>query len=562
MHRHILLLLLLLATVGLHAQPDLPGFTAADTLRRPCPGDSLQEVLSFVGWEAYQTLNDHWDGPRDTTVCIELARVATSGWVYPAIAVDQIDAQRPVFLRVLFDEDNVLPLQQDDLYTFSFDPYIPGAWDTGDCPGGPCTGAMAAVRIPDADSMGTDIRWYETGYVQLPSSSFPINLCVPTEKFDTNDLREFVVSMKALDPQPGQEIFFDMPPVIDALVWGSLVRLTDQTASQYRSGVSNYFFSGWLEEFLVMHADTTYPDGNNVYHLDLGPVPDPGTPTTVNAHLGPYTTFQFQPFTQLRGALVAGSDSVRHPLTVVNDGGDLCMGWTFVELIWEPGSRYVHRAGHVEFAGRNSCFMFQPGSTLEVAPGSSFHYGREGRGMLALIEGSHLRIGQGGELVMHGTLVIKEAPEQQTPLDWHLTLGAGQRLRFAPGSGIHNAFSIDGRMKLVVTLDGGSIDISGLSPEDREKVVVVELPPEDWSALRILGNPAGEELLLAFGVREAGTLQLRIVDSMGRLVAERTQAVHAGENRANLSLARMRHGAYLLEALYNGERRVLRFIKE
>jgi len=561
--RQPLLLLVLLAATGLHAQPNLPGFTAADTLRRPCPGDSLQEVLSFAGWEAYQTLDDHWDGPRDPAVCIELARVGGSGWVYAAIAVDQIAPLRPVFLRVLFDNDNVLPLQPDNLYTFSFDPYVQGTWDTGDCPSGPCTGAMAAVRIPDASGTSTDLRLFDATYAPLPSSLFPINLCVPTEKFATNDLREFVVSMKVLDPQPGQEIVFFETTTIDALAWGTLVRLTDQNVSQYRSGVSNYFFGwGWGEEILVMHADTTYPDADHVYHLDLGPVPDPGTPTPVNAYLGPENTFQFQPFTQLRGALVAGSDSLRHPLAVVNDGGDLCMGWTFVELVWEPGSRYVHRAGHVEFAGRNSCFMFLPGSTLEVAPGSTFHYGREGRGMLALIEGSHLHIGAGGQLVLHGMLVIKEPAGITEARDQHITLGPGGRLSFAPGSAIHNAFSIDGRMKLVVTLDGGSIDISGLSPEDREKVVVVELPREDWSDLRILGNPAGEELVMVFGVRAAGTLQLRAIDSMGRLVAERSQAVHAGENRATLPLYRLRQGAYLLEASYNGERRVVRFIKE
>lgn len=561
--RQPLLLLVLLAAMGLCAQPNLPGFTAADTLRRPCPGDSLQEVLSFAGWEAYQTLDDRWDGPRDPAICIELASVSSSGWVHPAIEFDQIDPQRPVFLRALFDDDQVLPLAPDNIYTFSSNAYTPGGWDTGDCPGGPCTGAVAAVRIPDASGTGTDLRWYDATYAPLPFSTYPINLCAPTEKFSNNDLREFVLSMKALDPQPGEDIRFISIATIDAQEWGTLVRLRPDNIGQFRSGVSDYLFGwGWGEEFLVLHADTTYPDGDNVYHLDLRPVPDAGTPTPVTAYLGPENTFQFQPFTQLRGALVAGSDSLRHPLTVVNDGSDLCMGWTFVELVWEPGSRYVHRAGHVEFAGRNSCFMFQPGSTLEVAPGSSFHYGREGRGMLALIEGSQLQIGQGGELVMHGTLVIKEAPEQQTPLDWHLTLGAGQRLRFAPGSRIHNAFSINARMKLVVNLDGGSIDISGLSPEDREKVVVVELPSEDWSALRILGNPVREELAMTFGVRKAGTLQLRVLDSMGRLVAERSQAVYPGENRAVLSVLRLRQGAYLLEASYGGERRVLRFVKE
>lgn len=562
LHRYTMIPALLAMPFVLHAQPSLPGFAVADTLMRPCPGEPQQEVLSFAQWEAYQTLDDRWDGPRDPAICIELPTVAPSGWVYPSIELDEIDPQRPVFLRVLFDDDYVLPLVPDNLYTFGFEMYTNGLWDTGNCPGGPCTGAIAAVRIPYSTGTGTDLRWYETAYQQQPSSLFPLNLCVPTEKFATNELREFVVSMKALDPQPGQFFQGFWSETLDALAWGTLVRLRSQNVAQYRSGATSYVFDGWDQNFLVMHADTLYPDADNVFHLDLAPEPDPGVPTEVTDYLMPYSTFQYQPFTQLRGGLVAGSDSLRHPLTVVNDGADLCLGWTFVELIWGNGDRFIHRQGHVEFAGRNSCFMFLPGSTLEVAPGSTFHYGRDGRGMLALINGSALRIGMGGELVMHGMLVIKEAPEVIEAQDWHLTLGPGERLSFAPGSAIHNAFSIDGRMKLVVTLDGGSIDITGLSPEDRQKVVVKELPPEEWTDLRVLGNPARDVLSVQFAVREAGALQLRAIDALGRLVLDHTKAVTPGENRVELPLHGLRQGAYILEATNGAERRVLRFVKE
>jgi hypothetical protein len=179
-----------------------------------------------------------------------------------------------------------------------------------------------------------------------------------------------------------------------------------------------------------------------------------------------------------------------------------------------------------------------------------------------MINGSGLQIGTGGELVMHGTLVIKEAPGATEAQDRHLTLGPGERLRFAPGSRIHNAFSIDGRMKLVVTLDGGSIDISGLGPEDRPKVVVIELPQEEWSDLRILGNPAQHELVLAFALRRTGTARFRVVDGMGRLALDLQRSVAPGQNQVMLPLHRVRAGAYLLEATIGGQRRVLRFVKE
>ncbi len=544
------------------AQPQLPGFAVSDTITMPCPQDTTVNILTYVDWEAYQTVDDTWNGPRDTTVCVDLAHVIGIG-VHPRIPVDQIDAARPVFLRARFDDDTVLPLTSDNQYTFSFSAFINTLFETGDCPGGPCTGVQAAVRIPSADGTGTDLRWYEAAWQEDPWSAFPFALCVPTEKFAVNELREYILSFKISNPQPGQFIQYFWSDVIDQDLFGSLVRLTPDILPQYNMGPQSYSFEGWgWQNFLVMHADTTYPDGNHIFNLDFSPVPNQAVQTEVTVNLMPYTGFNFQPFTQLRGGLVEGNDTLRHPLTVVNNGADLCLGWEIVELIWNGGDRYVHHDGHLEFGGRNSCFMFQPGSTLEVAPGSTFQYGLNGRGMLALINGSRLRIGTGGELVMHGTLVIKEAPGVIEAQDWQLTLGPGERLSFAPGSRIHNAFSIDGRMKLIVTLDGGSIDISGLGPEDRPKVVVIELPKEEWTDLRVLGNPAHDELVLTFSVREEGTVGLRAIDALGRRVADRVVTVLPGENRLSLPLHGMRQGAYILELTFGQERRVLRFVKE
>lgn len=552
---------LIVLPFSLCAQPQLPGFVVGDTLTMPCPQDTTVSILTYLGWEAYQTLDDTWDGPRDTTVCIDLAHVVGLS-VQPRIPVDQIHADRPVFLRARYD-DNALPLSSDNQYTFSFYAYSVSPFDTGDCPDGPCTGMRAAVRIPDADGTGTDLRWYEAPWQEDPWAAYPFELCVPTEKFAMNDLREIVLSFKVIDPEPGQYIQYFYSEVIDQDLSGSLIRLTPDLILQYNVGPQSYSFDGWgWNNFLVMHADTSYPDEDHVFHLDFSPVPNQAVPTEVTVNLQPFTGFNFQPYTQLRGGLVQGNDTVRHPLTVVNNGADLCLGWQLVELIWNDNDRYVHHGGHVEFAGRNSCFMFQPGSTLEVAPGSLFHYGRGRRGMLALINGSTLAIGSGGELVMHGTLVIKEAPGITEHEDMHLTLGPGAKLTFEPGSRIHNDFSVEGRMKLVVTLDGGSIDISGLSPADREKVEVIELPRQEWSDIIILGNPASEHLVLEFGARSSGNMRFRMVDAMGRLVDERSHAITPGMTRLAFPIQRLRSGTYILGATLGSESQVLRFVKE
>jgi hypothetical protein len=555
---------LLLLPTALLAQPQLPGLWGAPVISVPCPQDPEVTIQTYAGWEAYQTVDDTWDGPREAGVCIDLAHPPGSP-PQARIDFDQTILPRPVFLRVLLDSASALSLASDNQYAIELSGF-PLAGTTlagGDqCSEGLCSGVMCAVRIPDSLGTGTDLRWYQSSVGEGMFSS-PYSICVPTERFEENALRELIFKFTPATDAPGQSYRLLYIEAVDLEMQGSLFQLHQEDVEQFRTGPATYqFYPQFEHNFLVMYEDTTYPGPANVSYLDLPPVPNTATPTPVTAILQSFTGFNFQPYTQLRGGSLLGNDSLFHPLTVVNNGADLCLAYYIVELVWGPGDRYVHQQGHVEFAGNLSCFMFLPGSTLEVAPGSTFHYGRDGRGMLALIDGSTLRIGNGGELAMHGTLVIREAPGDTLPRDLHLTLGPGQRLRFAPGSRIHNALSIDARMKLVVTLDGGSIDISGLSAEDREKVVLVELPGEEWSELRLLGNPVGDELVLAFAVRGTGRLQLRAVDGLGRLVLAHSEVVVPGENRVSLPVYRLGHGVHLLEAILNGERRVVRFVKE
>ena len=159
-------------------------------------------------------------------------------------------------------------------------------------------------------------------------------------------------------------------------------------------------------------------------------------------------------------------------------------------------------------------------------------------------------------------MIIKESPDVAEERDTHITLGAGARLRFAPGSSLINAWSNGGAMKLVVTLDGGSIDITGLSPEDREKVVVIELPTETLTTMQLMGNVVSDLARVSFASRIAGTVELRVVDHLGRSVIERNGSMLQGANVLELSLAGLPGGHYILSANTGTEQQVLRFVKQ
>jgi hypothetical protein len=134
-------------------------------------------------------------------------------------------------------------------------------------------------------------------------------------------------------------------------------------------------------------------------------------------------------------------------------------------------------------------------------------------------------------------------------------------LNFTPGAKLHNAFSIGARMQLVVTLDGGALDISGLSAEDRAKVRVVELPADGTALARVIGNPVDDRLVMELALRNSATVQVRVVDAMGRLVREQTQALDAGTTRTTWNTTGLRPGHYVLEARNGEQRSVVRFIK-
>ena len=556
-------LALLLPTLTL-AQPQLPVMYPQDTVTRACPGGSAAHVLTYQGWEAFQTFDDLWDGPRDTTVCIDLAHVV-GNYVQSFINTDQIDALRPVFVRWLSDSASVLPLAPNNEYALDVSTYTIGGFDASTtCPGGLCTGVQAAVRIPHWSGAGTDLRWYQSAYNENSWYGTPMHLCIPTEHFPQNDLSEVIFSLKSATGTSGEQMQFYSPELTDQMAMGNLTLLTADVLPQFQYGPNNYELNAYINftsNFLVTYTDTTYPDENHLRYLELSPNPNTPDSQQVTLTLNPDIGLNFQPYTDLRGGLVAGNDSLRHSVNVINNGADLCLTYMWIEVLVGPGNQYTHRSGHVDFAGDRSCMQFKPGGTLEVAPGSTFNYGYNGRGMLALNAGCNVHLGPGAELDMHGTVVLMARPNATETEDLRIVLKDGAKLTFAPGSRIINTSGFGQGMMLDILVDGGDLDISGLSPTDRQKVRVTELPAADVALMWVLGNPVGEALNMELALRENGTYAVHVLDASGRAVASTNYRLAAGRNRIGLPTANWLPGTYLLEISGTDYREVVRVVK-
>ncbi|MBK8341761.1 MAG: hypothetical protein IPK99_18090 [Flavobacteriales bacterium] len=110
----------LLLPLSASAQVLIPGFLATDTATSICPWDTGTTVLGYTGWGAYQTLDGTWDGPVDSTVCINLAHVAGQ-FVEARIDFDETNTSQPVFLRLALDSASAIALAPDNEYAFWLD---------------------------------------------------------------------------------------------------------------------------------------------------------------------------------------------------------------------------------------------------------------------------------------------------------------------------------------------------------------------------------------------------------------------------------------------------------
>jgi len=266
----------------------------------------------------------------------------------------------------------------------------------------------------------------------------------------------------------------------------------------------------------------------------------------------------YELFTQFRGAFALG-DTIRHNINIINYG-EQCVS-NLVEIVWNGGNRFTFAGGSVNMTGPTTCFQFGSGGTLAVADNATFNYGAPGRGILALRTGAEVEIGRDAELIIYNKLYLQEYWEETQSQNIEMTLGQGSRLTFAPGACIDNSNSIGQNMKLVVYLDGGSVDLSGLSPTDRDKVVVKRLAQETEMALTLFGSIASDRLEIELLTRAAENAELNIYSSTGAYIKSASMVLEKGPNRIVLDLSGMSNGLYILEAIYGNRKETVRFVK-
>jgi hypothetical protein len=525
--------------------------TPANPVDTACINNNNVNVLWLPQWEVYQTYNDMWDGLRDTTLCTDA--FDSTGFPGGLIDFNAVDNSRIVFFRL--KTESMLPIILDSNNIFKFELFSYSSanllLDTvNQCLGGNCTGILTGIEIPDSAGFGKSMRWTDTKINYQPLACVYNMYCVPTEYFyNSNVLKEFIVKVKGAGNNMNQ-VF----KILDLSVYQNIDKPTQLYDSAdfipYNISQFNYQLFSWNssnQDFLVMYDSTSYPTSNQISYVDVYPIPNTSIQSMIDITIPFMGTLNYQPFAMLRGGLVAGGIQ-RHNINLQLNGGTMCLS-NFVEVVFSAGNKFTYKKGEINFLAHNACMAFGNGGELNVAENSTFDYGKQGIGMMALRTGAKINIGMNGSLVIHNHINMYEYSYDATPQNIYLTLNKGSKLVFAHGSQLTNWFSKDSTMQLVVTMNGGELDDSGLSYADKKLIKRVYPPTVNNANEKLLIINTGNEGKLKFKYKAAyaGNITYTVYACNGCIIYKSYAAIQQGENIIVCDFVNKSHSTYVLD---------------
>ena len=525
----------------------------SQTTTGPCQYDPAVEVTQPDDWDIYQTIDDQWDSPVDSSKCFSVTDLGASA----RLPLDEVDPQRPLFFRAKFDPIELNPDWPHDIHFSINAPFGDPTLNTGtDCPNGLCSGLLIGVEIPDEAGTGTVLRSYPLPIVQ-DGPVLDMTACFISERFG-GTLREFIFKL-TFDETDLSSSFYDLgfssfemdfePPNL----LPPSIQVTPGAGGEYEVNVGELVTPGFSQNFLFLYPDTTYPSLSDIGHIDCRPEPNLPEPQVINITADLFQSVVFQPFTQLRGDTVLG-DSIRHTVNFINNGNDFCL--SFVELVFEDNAHFLYGSGNVDLGSDRACMMFRKGASLTLLDEATFHYGHDGIGFLAVGSDAEIRLGENSALLIDNKfLLIDAGGKEEATLDIHLE--PGQVLAFGKNGHLLRSQWNPRPMFLDVHMLGGTLDDSNLSAGERQLIRRIYPPTAEKFAddVRLFPNPNNGFFTVEINLPEAKTLTAEIMDLHGKTVSRKEGHFPKGINQWSFEEALV-SGVYFVKISAGGERTV------
>ena len=331
--------------LNLHAQSILENseFDILDSL--PCSSDSTVIVVQPKYWEIYQTENNLWDGER-TESCISFH---IDEYGYANFETFQIDLEHTIFVR--YNADTMPLLSPDTIYGISADALGFVSY-LNECLDQSCTGYFLRISVPDSTGLRTIFRdhWLpreHDGYDEA---------CFGTERFQNMFLHEFVFQIRFNPDQTTDDTNAIVLSHFEPVQYQEILTKILIQDSHWNTRTETYelqsfdLVQNFSQNILVKYGDeNNYPSPDNIYFLDAILANNVDQKRTININI--FGALVFQPFTQIRGGQIDGSDSVRHQVNLRMDYGQFCI-YNPAEVGFEKSNHFIYSGGSVNFSGR------------------------------------------------------------------------------------------------------------------------------------------------------------------------------------------------------------------
>lgn len=556
---------LLLFSVSLSGQVILNS-SFNDLSTAPCPWDSSVMIQRPDFWLIYQTQDDRWDGPIDSTRCIG---VYEDGFDVN-IDLEEVDIAKPIFVRYEAEVAGPVLLNPDELYNTAFNLRVDDNVSlelSSDCENDLCSGLILGIEIPDSLGTGVNQRLYQASAESSSSTYYSPSFCYPTESLAFNNLNTYVlkitldtlntsgdwIQLRSVNNETG--FLWDVPPITEINVSDFYFQDTSYVYN-FDDLTSPFNYSN----LLMKYTETTYPSPQNLSFVDINPVPNVPEQALIDLYIEEMHTLVFQPFTFLRGGLIEGSDTLRHEYNLINNGASICM-YPFIELVFSGDNAFVHQGGSIDFHGQTSCMMFKDGGSLEVRKDAYLQYGDGGEGILAFGRASQVVLQEGSTLAIDNKVVllnIVNSVEEQV----HVDLQPGSALIFDENASLVQASGSQGNQVINVYMNGGFLDDRQLSQGERQ--MINRIYPEEkedfylTERISLYPNPVSSLLTCRFKSESAQPVTIEIVNMNGQVVCQGTQSVFEGMNDLAIPISLQQAGMFMLrvetrEGILNGK---------
>ncbi len=555
--KNVILLLLLFSSINLFSQniPYNSSYIAVDTT---CAWDDDISFTTTVGWTAYQTLDDTYNGTIDSTICFSLKAIEGYGGI--SFAGNDFDTSRSLFIKADLTELNKISMDADAAYLVyeSFFYGIEGLNTSVSCADLVCSAIILGIQIPDSTLTSTTTRWQF-----INASAFESGFCFPTEKFDDQFLTDYIVKLTFNEIGAIDTIKKWSNPGLEEVYEPKLI--TDLTNSDGNYEDTTYVIKPWnIPEFyqvgILKYDDPFYPSTDHFDFIDVSPDPNPSVVTAINIEIDEYYTLLTQPLVQLRGGFVEG-DTLRHQVNLINNGGTFCL--SIAEMVFTGNTNYIFNSGKLEMYGPTSCVMFKSGAAIKVSDSSTLQYGNNGVGVLGLGSGGTIVLGNGASMFINNRVSLVKDPNSIYSGDIYMNLNKGNILGFGEGASITNDAKSETGAHLCIYMNGGTLDLSGLNEESKKLIrLIYPVPSEAFSEkINIFPNPTSEIFTAEIQIEKSQKITIQITDLNGKILQQQNADLIEGINAIKISVKNLEKGIFLVNFITITDQGTKRMVK-